>query len=635
MSHSSVDQWPGVLVGCASMATALDPPPDGPVEVLNITDRRAVEAVHVASIRAGARFIQTNTFAANRVQLAPLGWDHRVWDLNVWGVKVARAAREVAGEPVMVAGTIGPLTPLPATGDLTFGRLAPEAMAEAYAEQVAALLAGGVDFFLIETQADAYEAAAAVNAVRAACRLPVAVSFSFAEGDRTLAGQSVAEILDIIGEHCPEPPEFLGPGCAPGPVQALRIVESFKEWGWSGGLCATPDAGPLTRSGGHHYYVGAPATYARQALRLAEAGVGLLAGCCGTTPEHIRGVVRAMDSPGTGTAGTAAKVIQIPAGGISGGLRPKTVTGALETLEEPEQGHRPESRFLQKLRAGFGISVELDPPRGTNVRKFLSDAAQLAAAGVDAINVGDSPMARVRMGALTASYLIQQETGVETILHFTTRDRNLMAIQADLLSAHALGIPNVLALTGDHPRLGNTKASPVYDIDSIGLLEVLAQLNEGRDINGNNIGGGTCFTAACALSPYAADLDLELERLRRKLAAGAHFIMTQPLYEAAPLLNVLERLGGCPVPIVLGVMPLHSGRHAHYLHNEVPGISIPQHVRDALDAAGDRGLEVGLELAAATVAELRPWIAGVYVVVSFGKVAPVAAFVERLREEWG
>src|SRR5690606_14033622 len=469
---------------------------------------------------------------------------------------------------------------------------------------------------------------------------------------RTLAGQSVAEILDIIGEHCPEPPEFLGPGCAPGPVHALRIVESFKEWGWTAGLCATPDAGPLTRSGSHHYYVGTPATFAQQARRLAEAGVGLLAGCCGTTPEHIRGVVQAV---GGGAS------FQVPVGGAAGGgehgpnpagsearsgtataaavlpgaHRPKTVAAAPAAGEPADQQARPASRFLQKLRAGFGISVELDPPRGTNVRKFLSDAAQLAAAGVDAINVGDSPMARVRMGALTASYLIQQQTGVETILHFTTRDRNLMAIQADLLSAHALGIPNVLALTGDHPRLGNTKASPVYDIDSIGLLEVLAQLNEGRDINGNNIGGGTCFTAACALSPYAADLDLELERLRRKLAAGAHFIMTQPLYEAAPLLNVLERLGGCPVPIVLGVMPLHSGRHAHYLHNEVPGISIPPEIRDALDAAGDRGLEVGLELAAATVAELRPWIAGVYVVVSFGKVAPVAAFVERLREEWG
>lgn len=612
------------------MASALEPPPGQPVEALNITDGRGVEAVHVASIQAGARFIQTNTFAANKVQLAPLGWEQRVWDLNVWGVKVARAAREVAGEPVLVAGTIGPLTPLPATGDLTFGRLTPADMAEAYAEQVAALLAGGVDFFLIETQADAHEAAAAVNAVRAACRLPVAVSFSFVEGDRTLAGQSVAEIVTIIQENCPEPPDFLGPGCAPGPAHALRIVEGFKESGWPGGLCATPDAGPLTRSGSHHYYVGTPDTFARQARHLVEAGVGLLAGCCGTTPEHIRGAVQAV-----GHNGTAGASIHIPAGGIPGRRRPKTVAGTPEAQGDQNHRTQTESRFLQKLRTGFAISVELDPPRGTNVRKFLSDAAQLAAAGVDAINVGDSPMARVRMGALTASYLIQQETGLETILHFTTRDRNLMAIQADLLSAHTLGIPNVLALTGDHPRLGNTKASPVYDIDSIGLLQVLNQLNAGRDINGNDIGEGTHFTTACALSPYAVDLDLELNRLREKLAAGAQFIMTQPLYEAAPLLEVLDRLGGCPVPIVLGVMPLHSGRHAHYLHNEVPGISIPQAIRDALDAAGDRGLEVGLELAAATVSELRPWIAGVYVVVSFGKVAPVAAFVERLREEWG
>jgi len=491
---------------------------------------------------------------------------------------------------------------------------------------------------------------------------------SFAASGRTPAGQTVEEALTLLQPQDLGPPDLLGGDLDP--QRSVELARSLRAAGWTGPLWVL--ASPA----------GAEEAFAGLVASLAALGPGVIAGTAGVTPAHVAAAREALASVGSpapvrdeatgkhrpeprpasgdrlpvsirvnGTARTRpatgpqpqAQVREVPHPGeeaaglvaasslLAGPVPPVPAPPAPGGGPAPCGTEGPEPTLREKLGGQFVVSVELDPPRGTVVHKFLDDARRLGEAGADCINVGDSPMARVRMAAIGGAYLIQAAIGLETIVHFTTRDRNLMAIQADLLAAHALGLRNILALTGDNPRLGNTAASAVYDVDSIGLLQILRELNQGRDITGHSIGEPTAFTVACALSPNAEDLDRELDRFRRKLEAGVDFVMTQPLYETAPLERVLDRLGGCPVPIVMGVMPLHSARHAHYLHHEVPGISIPAHVRGALEKAGDRGLEVGLELAEAVVEAARPWIAGVYVVVSFGKVEPIAAFVRRLK----
>ncbi|NMA70853.1 MAG: bifunctional homocysteine S-methyltransferase/methylenetetrahydrofolate reductase, partial [Firmicutes bacterium] len=376
-------------------------------------------------------------------------------------------------------------------------------------------------------------------------------------------------------------------------------------------------------------YSASPAYLASLLPAMLQQGVRLVGGCCGTTPEHIRALRAQLDA------------LQ-PSGALPGGRAepveahppPVRVVPPPET-EAPPEGETA-SPILAALARGDLISVELDPPRGVSVTKLLQNAQILREAGVTCFNVADSPMARVRMASLAAARLVQEATALPAIIHFTTRDRNLMGIQADLLGAWALGIRHILAVTGDPPTVGNyPHASAVYDVDSIGLVRILQTLNRGHDLVGNPIGVAPAFTIAVALSPNAPDLDRELRRFREKLEAGAHFVMTQPLYEVAPLLRILDRLGGCPVPIVLGVMPLQSAKHAEYLHNEVPGISIPKPVREALARAGDRGVEVGIELAAQVLEEARPLIQGCYVVPSFGRVEQVAGLIRALRQQAG
>ncbi|HEY8551914.1 MAG TPA: methylenetetrahydrofolate reductase [Thermaerobacter sp.] len=689
-----------------------------------LTRPRPVEAVHVTAIGAGARLIRTHTRWANAAWL-PDATAAQVQDLNLWAAKLARSAREVAGEPCLVAGYLAPLPPATAP----VAARDPAAVVGFYRNQVAGLLAGGVDLFWIAARTPV-EAQGALLAVREAARLPVGLVWEPGGGTGPDgAGAEAAQILAAL--QATGVPDALGVAVAGGPEEAVRWLGALRSAGWAGPLWVSlghpgtspPGAarGPTPADGGDGTGDGRPArpTGGRgagspaleetadpwAALRLL--GAGWVAGTGAWSPgrfavlaRQVRGdgdtaprsagrdsdgwwpdasplAVRATGaasvprgpaepcgpgdpanrggSPGApaGTVGApgapAGPAVPADPAGIAGGLAPAAVairggvhgtaspapeTGAADGVPpSPGQGRSGQPVPLrERLGRRFVISVELDPPRGPVTTKFVADARTVAAAGADAVNVGDSPMARPRMAALAGAYLVRSAAGIDAIMHCTTRDRNLMALQADLLAAHALGVRNVLALTGDHPRLGTSRASAVYDVDSIGLLEVLAALRRGEDPQGNPLGAPVDFTVACALSPNADDLDRELERFRRKLAVGVvDFVMTQPLYEIAPLERVLDRLGGCPVPILMGVMPLHSGRHAHYLHHQVPGITIPAAVREALDKAGDRGLEVGLELAEAVVEAARSYIAGVYVVVSYGKAEPVAEFVRRLR----
>ncbi len=603
----------GVLLGDGAYGTALAAHAGGGlVEQLCLSEPRRVEALHVGYIRAGADIVQTNSYAANRVQLAVYGLEGQTHAINLQAAKIARRARETAGQKVLVAGSLGPLG-VTAGGAL---RISPDEMRAAYEEQVAALLAGGVDLFLIETQSDPIEAAAALGAVRRACELPAILNFSFAEGDRTLSGYSVAEVVRGLVDAQVDSPDLIGVNCGLGPSHTLRILRRLHRAGLRGPFAVAPNAGPPMRVGGHIDYLGTPEKFAGLLPELVALGARMVGGCCGTDAAYVRSLHAARRE----LSGVGGEVEPVAA--------PPRVPLQVRA-EQPQRPERPETALAARMGRDFLCGVELDPPKGSTVTKFLTDAELVRAAGADFVNIGDSPMARVRMGALAAAHLLQREVGLEAVMHMTTRDRSFAALQADLLSANALGVHHVLAVTGDRPREGGVG---VFEADSIGLLEVIDALNRGHDRAGESIGSPTRFLAGCAVDPGASDLGREVQRLTAKMDAGAAFVMTQPLYAQEPLLRLLDRLHGPPaVPLLLGVMPLYSYRHALYLHAEVPGITIPEAVRETMRQAGERGLERGLELAQELVLRLREHVQGIYVVPSFGKVAPIAALIERLR----
>jgi homocysteine S-methyltransferase len=344
----------------------------------------------------------------------------------------------------------------------------------------------------------------------------------------------------------------------------------------------------------------------------------LIGGCCGTTPLHVAAMRRALDE--LRPTGPASTVAVAPA-------EPQVGTPNTPATEGP-------TPWLQKLQAGkFVVSVELDPPKGLNPTKILKGAEFLADVGVDCINIGDSPMARVRMSCIALAVLIQRQTGLDTIIHFTTRDRNLMALQSELLGAHALGIRNVLALTGDPPRMGNyPNATGVWDVDAIGLIQILKQLNHGLDWAGNSIGRMASYAIGCAVNPVADDLELELDRFQRKIEAGADYAMMQPLYDLEQLQSFLQRVGPVPIPLILGVMPLQSHKHAEFLHNELPGVTIPDAVRERMRQAGERGMAEGVLQAQEFLADAQHYVQGVYFMPSFGRYEMVGELVRVLNQ---
>lgn len=617
---------------------------------LNLTGKDRVQQIHLDYILAGSELLLTNTFGANRYSLEHFGLEDKVWDINVWGVKIARLSREIAGKPTWVAGSVGPL----GKGLKPWGPLTTAEARSAFTEQVEALLAGGVDLFVIETMSDPDELLLAVEVVRSVCRLPVVASMTFSHEGRTRYGVSVATAVQQL--FCSRQPPFdvLGVNCGAGPAPVLQSIQEIaaqvpRDSGIL--LAAQANAGLPKRVGRRFVYPAGPKYFAKLVSEFAGAGVRLLGGCCGTTPEHIRAMRTALDElaePASDVTAQPARATETadrretkarPLAVVSGAPAATPVSDGRQTPPATDTPWLNQPPLLELLRRGKVISVELDPPRGSQLDKYIGDALLVREAGVDTVNVADSPMARVRMSSLAGAVLAARATGLNPIIHFTTRDRNLMGIQSDLLGAHALGIRNVLALTGDPPGLGDyAHATAVYDVDSIGLIKILAGLNEGRDIAGNPIGKPTEFTIGAALdlnTDTPEQLENEIVRFRQKLEAGAHFVMTQPVYEPETYLNMLDRLGGIPVPVLLGVMPLHSFKHAEYLHNEVPGISVPAHVRQRLAEAGDDGQRVGLELAADVIRKTAPYVSGFYLVPSFGRFHGIASLIRELRAEWG
>jgi methionine synthase / methylenetetrahydrofolate reductase(NADPH) len=586
---------------------------------LNLLQPDLVQTIHRAYIAAGAEVIETNTFAANRVALTAYGLEQRVRDINFRGVKVAREAREVSGEDVFLAGSVSSIgQPLAPVGTIT-----PEEARAIFFEQIEALLEAGVDLLALETFSSPIELREAIKAARSVSTdLPIVAEISVHEDGRTLAGATPEAMVALLDELRVD---VLGVNCGVGPQTALDAIQQMRSLTRTP-LSAMPNAGHPTTQGGRQIYVSTPEYFADYARRFAEAGVAIIGGCCGTTPAHIAAMRSALPRDGRAAASLIAQPAPPEPTPDDGSSQPET--SAPVDIGSP---------LAQKVRSGqFIISVEVDPPRGLNPNKMLQGATVLKNAGVDCVDIGDSPMARVRMSCIAFAALCEQRVGVETLIHYTTRDRNLMALQSELLGAHALGIRNVIALTGDPPQMGSyPSATGVWDVKSPGFIRIIKQLNQGVDWAGNSIGRPTNFLIACAVNPMAEDLEFELDWYHQKVEAGADFAITQPLYNLEQLGRFFSRVPRPPIPTIVEIMPLQSYRHAEFCHNELAGVVIPEEHLARMKEAGERGIEVGYGLAHQFLLDSFDRVDGVLLVPSFHRYELVAELVRetvRLRD---
>jgi methionine synthase / methylenetetrahydrofolate reductase(NADPH) len=591
-----------------------------------------VSAAHREYVEAGAELIETLTFGANRHRLAAYGLASEASKLNRRAAQLAREARDVSAREVLVAGSIGPLGA--PTRELARHDVA--AAREAFREQVDGLLEGGVDLLVLETFFDLEQALVALDEARRATDLPIVAEMTFGEELTALDGttpEAAARALAAGGA------DVVGVNCSVGPVACLDAVARMAD-----AVPATvarsvmPNAGLPQRIDGRFVYSAGPDYFAGVVARIRDVRATIVGGCCGTTPEHIAAMREALDAAARGeTIATADGPDAAPTADVP--RTPRWV--AIESLDRATGDSPAPTRLADALSAGrYVVSVEIDPPRSIRIDRTIGAARLLQSAGVDVVNISDSAMARVRMGAFAVAFGIQHDLDLECMVHLTTRDRNLMALESELLGAHALGVRNIIALTGDPPRIGDyPTGTGVWDVDSIGLIEIIARLNRGEDQAGSPIGQRAGFTIACGLDPTAEDRSAEWDRLERKLAAGAHVVMTQPLFSLEQvetlLIEARDRFGpsGLPVPLLLGVLPLQSSRHAEFLHNEVPGITIPEATRAALQDAGERAAEVGLAQAADLLASVGSEVAGTYLMPSFGRYEQAAELVRRIRAE--
>src|SRR5579872_7343601 len=570
------------------------------VDELNATRAEEVFRVHMAYLEAGAHILETNTFGANRNKLAAYGLEDRVTEFNHRGVKIAREAREAARHEVLIGGSIGPPGVFRDPREAT-----PENLREIFREQAEALEERGVDFFVLETFGSPGELLAAIDAIRSFSRLPIVAEMTYSEEDSSFSGARPADAWALLRER---DVQVIGANCSVGPQDHLRLLQELAAVAGEFPMSAMPNVGFPQRAGDRVIYPKSSPEYfvsfAREAVGL---GARILGGCCGTSPEHIRAMVQAVKGMHPAAGARAATVVEAP------------------SEVRPIAAREPESALWRKIQAQqFVISVEIDPPKGTSIDRVLDQVQNvMASKKVDAIDVNSGPLARVGMDALSLSGALEAR-GIETIPHLTTRDANLIGLQAMLLGAWAVGgVRNVLAVTGDPPSLGSSPESfGVYEVDSIGLVKVLDKLNKGLDWGGKNLGGATNFTIGVAVNPLAEDLDEELRRFHLKVKAGAHFAMTQPIFDPDHWEQFLKRMGGkSPIPILVGLWPLSSYKQALRLHNEVPGIVIPEPLLKQLEAAGGSAREHGFALAR----KLLDWargarssgIAGAYLIPPF------------------
>lgn len=594
-----------------------------------------VRAVHAAYVAAGAEVLETNSYGANRPKLAAYGLEEQVATINRRAAEVAREAADAApgGRPVLVAGAVGPL-------GLRVEPYGPTAREEArahFAEQIAALRDGGVDLLILETFGDLLEIEQALLAAReAAPGLPVIAQMTVGVDLRTPYGASPADVaraLDAWGA------DVIGLNCSVGPQTILEAIEQMAGV-TTRKLAAQPNAGMPREVGGRRMYMASAEYLATYARHLAQAGALVIGGCCGTSPEHVKAMAQALrveramraadarSRDAHGTNGAATGVQGAPDAARAEGA---TTAPAATVVDRGAAGVTPaplaeRSRFGAKLADGrFITTVEIVPPRGVDTARLIADASRLRVAGVDAINVPDGPRAQSRMGAIATSLLIEQRAGIESVTHYACRDRNLLGMLSDLLGAAALGLHNVLLITGDPPKMGPyPDATAVFDIDAIGLTNLVAGLNRGLDPGRNPIGTPTRFVVGVGVNPAAIDPAHERQRFGYKVEAGAEYAITQPVFDAAQLERFLRTIDDVRIPVIAGIWPLVSARNAEFLANEVPGVTVPEAVLQRMRTANARSKEhavaEGIAIAREMLEQVRGAVQGVQVSAPFGKV---------------
>ena len=565
---------------------------------LNVRDAQLIEDIHRAYRNAGAEILETNTFGANRVKLRAFGLEDQVRDINARGAEIAR---RVAADGAWVAGAMGPL----GIRIEPYGPTSREEVREVFAEQASALVEGGADLIILETFANLDELEEAIRAVRGVSGLPVIAQVAVGPERRTSFGVDLPTIgkrLEAAGAH------VIGLNCSVGPNVMLDAVEELAQ-STTRRISCQPNAGQPREIAGRQIYMSSPEYMGKYARRLVQRGVKFLGGCCGTTPDHIRAMAdavrplsprRTVSTVSSQSASAESEVASVPLG--------------------------QRSAWGAKLAAGeFVSTIEITPPKGPDAEAMLRHVADIRDAGIDAVNVPDGPRAQNRMGAMAVALLIQQRAGIEAILHYCCRDRNLLGMHSDLIGCAALGLNNVLLITGDPPKMGPyPDATAVFDIDSIGLTNMVSLMNRGLDLGGNSFGKPTTFTIGVGVNPGHLDLDYELRRFEWKVKAGAEYAITQPVFDVAQLERFLRKIEPMRVPIVAGIWPLLSYRNAQFMNNEVPGVSVPDEVMERMRVASDRGREhamrEGVQIAREALELIRSEVAGAQVSAPLGRV---------------
>jgi methionine synthase I (cobalamin-dependent)/5,10-methylenetetrahydrofolate reductase len=598
------------------------------LEELNLTRPELIRKVHEDYVRAGANVIETNTFGANAMRLDKHGLSSKVALLNEAGVRIAR---EAAGAKGFVVGAIGP-------SGYFLGEASPDDITKvrlALGEQSRALVASGVDALLVETFRQTNELRVAIEAavLAAGGKVPVIASASVDEHNRMADGTTSAEVARLMKEWGAS---VVGVNCCDGPMNVLEAVQPMLETGLP--VWAVPNAGLPRRVDDRLVYVSTAEYFGVYARRMYKLGVKLVGGCCGTTPDHVKRIAAAARMIGSSDSkSTPPDSDVINARGSdtfvswSADPPPDALAGAAKAVPFADR-----SSLASKIARGkFVVSVEVNPPVGLDLAKSIAAAKMLKRGGVDVVNIADGARAQARMGNLAMAVRVQEQ-GIETILHVCGRDRNLLATLAHLLAAHELGVKNLVVITGDPPKMGDfPDASAVYDLDSIGILKLAARLNHGIDPGGKPLGSGTRFVLATGAEPAALNYERELARLRQKKEAGAEIVMTQPVYDPAVLEKFLTDIEPLGLPVLVGVLPLASYRNAEFLHNEVPGMQVPDAVRERMRKAGGgpEARKEGVAIAREMLSVVRHRVAGAYVMPPFERfelaLEVIDGFVER------
>ncbi|MBN1787574.1 MAG: bifunctional homocysteine S-methyltransferase/methylenetetrahydrofolate reductase [Sedimentisphaerales bacterium] len=577
---------------------------------LCLTNSNLIKDIHSQYVAAGADFIETNSFGASEIKLAKFGLADKVEEINC---AAAEIAKKCAGDKVFAAGAVGPLGVDIAQG----GRVSEKEVIQVFANQIKALVKGGVDFLLFETFSNLKELLLAIKAGGEVCQLPIVAQMTVTEYKETLYGDKLSPAMAALGEI--EQVIAVGLNCSLGPAAMLESLEFIKK-ATTKPVSLQPNAGLPRSVDGRTLYMCTPEYMAEYAKRFYEKGVRIIGGCCGTTPEHIKQIAKAVKA--------LDKAMMTRPSAIKISPAPK------EAVRQKPVSLKAKSKFGAKLAAGKKvITVEITPPRGSVIHELIEKVRFCRKAGIDAVNIPDGPRASSRLSAMITAIKIEQACNIETILHFCCRDRNIIAMQSDLLGIHTVGLRNILVITGDPPKVGEyPDATGVFDLDSVALTSVIRDLNCGIDIAGNGFASPTSLVIGVGANPVASDLDREIERYRAKVAAGAEYAITQPVFDAESFLNFLDKTKDCKIPVIAGIWPFTSYKNAEFMANEVPGVVVPQEFLNKMSQARDRAQSrrMGVEIARGLIKQINDHVAGFAISAPFGDVKMALAVAGKI-----